>query len=548
MARFNFKRKSELRKGCFFLLLISLGIILRLYKWADYSFWYDECQWLVFWENNLWSSIINSIYINKPPLFKFLLYGWASLAKNEFSLRLLPVFFSLASIILSYRVGKLLCDKKTALVCCLLMLFSPFHIYYAQELTHYSLTLFLSLCSIYYFVILVQENKKTIWVKFFLFTSLAFYTNYMFIFLWLVENIYWLAILGRNKRLLKSWLICQLLLLIAYLPLILATINMYLNFPLNFNHKSWIPQGSLLYILQTLRIFNVGYNATFVLNLTASLLAGFLLLSSIFVQLREKKQSVILLASWLFLPMLLSILFSKFYHTFIYRNFIFVLPAYYLLLAKGILNCRRFIYLPMVIFLALSGLSLINYYQNFFPYPEQFYRTGVHAKKDNRACVDYINKNFQKGDMVVHLSLSTTTPYFYYSSVNQGKNQGGKYFTDDIKILKPAEGGYFFPTGSQELIRAIKNVFPYNFVARVQEAAIYKISELLLIESDDPEILKLFINSESKRIWLVISAWEYQNFNVLLENSSIKRWLEDKFEMLDSRRFKDIEIRLHKIF
>jgi len=546
MNKVNLRSKARLRNGWLF-FLISLGVVLRLYKWTSYSFWYDECQWLSFWKGNLWLSLINSIYINKPPLFKLLLYGWSYFAKDEFSLRLLPLFFSLASIILTYQVGKILCDKKTALVCCILMIFSPFHIYYSQELTHYSLTLFFSLCSVYYFMLVLKQSNKHVWVKLFLFTSLALYTNYVFIFLLITENIYFFAIARKDKNLVKSWLLCQLLLLAVYLPLILATINAYLNFTVNFHNRSWVPQGSLLYILQTLRVFNVGYNATATVNVMAALLSFPLLFIGMFFNLKERKQNTTMLIFWLFIPMLLSILSSKLYHTFIYRNFIFALPAYYLLIAKGLLNFKRFIYIPVAIFLILSGLSLINYYRNIFPYPEKFYRTGVHPKKDNRTAVAYINKNFHNGDTVVHLSLCTTTPYFYYSSLKEGTGQREKYFSRDIKYLEPTDGRYFFPDSAEGLADSIKNVAQGNFVALAGDSAIYKISELLLIENDDAEILKLFINPGVKRIWLVISAWEQQDFSSLLERSNIKRWLEDRFEMLDNKRFNEIEVRLYKI-
>ena len=51
----------------------------------------------------------------------------------------------------------------------------------------------------------------------------------------------------------------------------------------------------------------------------------------------------------------------------------------------------------------LSAISLFNYYRNILPYPEDFYRPGVHAKKNNREVSQYIISNFQQGDFVVHV-------------------------------------------------------------------------------------------------------------------------------------------------
>jgi mannosyltransferase len=498
--------KNILVKRFLFIFILAVGIALRLYKWNGYSLWYDEVQWPIIFllKNDLFNSLKDTICIGKPPLFAALLYFWRFLGQNEFILRLLPFIFGTLSILITYKVGKLLFDERIGIIAAVFIVFSPLHIYYSQELTHYSLTIFLVLCSIYYLIRCLKEDKFHLWLLFIVFTSLSLYTNYLCLSLIMAENVFLFSLHNRREKLQKIWLLSQLIIGISYIPWMLLLPRQFYLYSLWHNYLDWIPKGSSAYIFQALRLFNVGYNANFIIHFLASLLFFPLLLTGIFFGFKNKNWQIKLLMLWLFVPMLLSILFSGIQPSFTYRNFIFTLPAYYFIIALGIVKLKRYVYIPIFSFIILSAFALNNYYKNIFPYPEQFYRPGVHAKKDSRAASKYIIKNFQEGDIVCHTSVSTAAPFLYYQSIYSNK----KLYQSEKK--PPLDGNNFVVEDRSEILPYIRN---------------------------------------KRRIWLVLSSWEPQELNVSIsgKENEIKKWMEDNCKAVEIKEFPGIQVCLYKI-
>lgn len=164
-------------------LILIAGAGLRLYRWSIYSFWHDEIGWLLICKDNLLNSLNGTITIFKPPLFKLLVFLWAYIGQDEFSLRLLPFIFGILSIIFIYKIGRILFDEKAGLIAAFLLAISPFHIYYSQELSHYTLTAFLALGSVYYLIFCLNENNARAWIKLIILNALCLYTSYISIFL-----------------------------------------------------------------------------------------------------------------------------------------------------------------------------------------------------------------------------------------------------------------------------------------------------------------------------------------------------------------------------
>ncbi|MBN3041275.1 MAG: glycosyltransferase family 39 protein, partial [Candidatus Omnitrophica bacterium] len=152
------------RKVIFNLIFILLiGLSFRIYGLAKYDFWHDEIIMLAAAKDCTPSVILDYIiFPNRPfhqTFFYFLLKFWMLLGKSEFILRLLPLIFGFLSIITIFFVGKVLFDRKTGLIGAFFLAFSPFHIYYSQELVPYTLFCFLSLVSIYFSIKALKEDK-----------------------------------------------------------------------------------------------------------------------------------------------------------------------------------------------------------------------------------------------------------------------------------------------------------------------------------------------------------------------------------------------------
>jgi len=508
-----------IRKFLFCSILIT-GIILRLYKWNSYSFWYDEAGWLLICQGALLTSLKGTIVLFKPPLFNFLIYFWAYIGQNEFNLRLLSFIFGILSIILIYKVGKLLFDEKVGLISAFLISFSPFHIYYSQELTQYTLMTFLALCSVYYLICSLKGNNVYSWVKFIFFTSLSLYSSYVFFFLIIMENLFFFFLYARYGKFIRRWLLSQLAILLLYSPWLMMisaqfSFLSFLSVDSQLAVVGWVPEGSLAHIFQTLRLFNVGYNADFIVQFFACLLFFPLLLAGIIININKEKEKIWLLILWLFIPMILSILFSKIIHTFTYRNFILAMPAYYILIASGMVKFKRYIYAPILFFMLLYACSLLNYYRNVFPYPENFYRPGVHAKIDNRTASKYIISNLKEGDAVINTCRNTILPYVYYRFVSSYNSINElREFSNNLLVNAPIEENKML-----------------DFLA----------SFLASREEEVREFTKIHNN---KRIWLVFSAWEPQEPSI--GESEVKKWLDNHWEAIDHKKFSGIDVYLYE--
>ncbi len=519
-----------------FLGILAAGIILRLCKWNGYSLWFDEEFWLEIRQTNLLNSLRDVIFIPKPPLFRFLVcFFQNSLGNSEFLLRLLPFTLGVLCIWFIYRLGKVLFDKKSALIGAFLLAFSPFHIYYSQELTHYSLTCFLAILSVYYLVCALKKNKKKAWVKYVVSTALALYSNYLVIFLLFTENIYFLFSLPEYKLLKKKWLFSQLAVVLFYLPL-LAVLPVTLHYLGRFDQTftDWIPRGSLSGIFQLFRVFNAGYTAGPLTQAFAGLLIFPVFLAGLFYRPKPRSSEGRLLILWLFAPIIMAILFSKIHPTFSYRNFIFVLPAYYLLVAKGLQRFNKYLYIFIFSYTLVCGFSLFNYYRNIYPYPEEFYRPGVHAKVDNRGAAEYVIDNYREGDVVFHTCYSTLVPYFYYLTV----------FTHN-KICDPQDYyAYFSPLfrGRQKDSLFFR---PFGSCGSREGLKFNRYPSFL---TEDMEDAKKNI-AGYKRVWLFFSSWEPQQLihDPSMGENQIKRWLDQNGRQLNHKHFSGIELYTYQV-
>lgn len=512
-----FKPENTLGKRLL-LPIFAIGIILRLYKWNGYSFWFDEVNCLMISRGKLFVSLQSTVAIFKPPLFRFLAYFWAYIGQDEFRLRLLPFIFGILSILFTYKVAKIMFDEKTGLIASFLISLSPFHIYYSQEFTHYTLTVFLALCSIYYLVQSLEKNNIYSWLKFIFFTSLSLYANYISLLFLIAENLFFFFSYTKYKKLIKGWLLSQSAILLLYSPWLTKMSIQFSILRLDYYrpYVDWIPEGSLAYILQALKIFNAGYNANFIIQSLVLLLFFPLLLIGIFSSFKKDITKTRLLVFWIFIPMLLAIIFSRIAHSFSYRNFIFALPAYYILIALGIMKIKKYIYIPVIFYIILSGASLFNYYRNIFPYPEKFFRPGVHAKKDNRGATKYIISNFKKGDIIMHTCRSTVLPYVYYLIIFNYNN-----------IIYPRD----FIYSLVDLSINKEYLAHYDWESHFLVDREYKIAG--------------FIKADNKRIWLIFSAWEPQQLALAPENK-VKRWFDNNLKVIDYKKFTGIDVYLYE--
>jgi len=577
-------------------VITAAGGALRLYRWLSYSYWYDEITWVYIYLVSGFRELYNySLYLAKPPLFGFLLYYWQFLGQDEFTARLLPVILGVLLIFSVYRIGVLLYSRKVGVAAALLTAVSPMHIYYSQDLSNYTLLALLLSCSFYYFFLFLKSNNISSIIKFVIFSTLSLYTHYPAVFFLITLNIFFLFNRKNSGSLAGKWVIGQFSILLLYTPWLLKLPRQFELIDEFFAEMlAWVPRGNPFHFIHALRVFAVGFNASYYAFLLITAILFYLLPKGFMTGLRLNGKKSLLLTLWVLMPIFLSVMFSPLYNTFTYRNFIPVLPAYYIILALNTVKLKKHMLVPFFLLLAVIGFSLHRYYNNILTYPESFYYRLVVPRKNNRQATEYILNNFRNGDMVAHTCDSTAVPYVYYSNIyfsdtvypHRLFHSANEYWILDkepaLEFIEKINSFRFSLPEFKNKIEAIRFIRRINADFDLDIKDIASLNNLIsernladmlqhekipdrepgaendikeenlkrlnraLLENIYPDLAPLY---PKKRLWLVFSSWDpaqlkrdpgYLEWNT-------KKILDDNFNALGYKNFEGIRIYLYRI-
>ena len=400
------------------IFILLLGLILRLVN-LNQSLWLDETVQAITSKGpflNLFSELSGDFH---PPLYHFLMWGWVHLFGNsEIVMRLPSVFFGVGTIWFVYQIARLMKGGKLfPLIAALLMATAPFHIYYSQEARMYAFATLATTLSFYYFLRMMMGEKPNKPAYIFS-TVLMLYADYYGLFGLLAQVI--IALLLLRKKIFK--LISSFLIATAFfLPCLpLLYIQLKTGYQATFSLPGW---GALvnLSVIKALPLtfvkFTLGRITIFDKKIYALVVSLLFLIYSFFLikGLRVKKKwqatkPLLVVFLWLVIPVIMAWAVSIFLPNYQPFRLLFVLPAFYLLLAYGVSNFSSTwaFRLGGVFILLVNLISLGVYYQN--PY---FHR------EDWRGAVAYIENQGEKQNTLVLLpSYISHWPYSYYS---QGK-------------------------------------------------------------------------------------------------------------------------------
>lgn len=172
----------------YLILIVAFGLTLRLSAISQ-SFWLDEAAQAVLSSNPFAEGSFSADF--QPPLFYYLTHVWIELGnvfglRSEAFLRLLPVGFGTATIILLYFFAKEMFDRRVGLAASLILASSPFHIYYSQEFRMYSMLTFVALLSWYLL-------RKRQWLGYAITITISIFTHYFAFFNLAAQIVYILA-------------------------------------------------------------------------------------------------------------------------------------------------------------------------------------------------------------------------------------------------------------------------------------------------------------------------------------------------------------------
>lgn len=397
-------------------VILFLAVGLRLVN-LDQSLWLDEAiqVWAV--KTYTFTQLLKEYFPTdfNPPLSYLL--SWLAvffMGTSEVALRLPSVVFGVANVLLVYYWAKKILPQRIVLptlglnfpeLAALLLAIAPLHIYYSQEARAYILACFLATWSMFEFWLLLCEKNKSTW-RYILATILLLYSHYLAWFLLPVQGLYLLLAKSQIilRRLISAWIIIFLAVL-PWLPMINTQFKG--GQAISQELPAWQELGSfslknvvlipLKFILGRISIENQAVYAVLTVLL-------FIFVGTIFYKtVRNIKQPVIqFLWLWLVVPLILGITVSFFTPIMQYFRFLFLLPAFYLLLIFGLVGLRK----KTLSYLA-TGLIILNFIASgVYLVNDKFHR------EDWKKAVSFIHERNPSAKVVILKPVQA--PFWFY--------------------------------------------------------------------------------------------------------------------------------------
>ena len=369
------------------------------------------------------------------PLYFFLLRHWMALAGDgEFAVRFFSLLFGVLTVPLAYALGRKLLSPRVGLLAGLLAAFSPYLVWYSQEAKMYSLVTFLTLLSTYLYLTALERGGWGRWAAYVAVTSLCFYTHLLAALIVPTQAILFLAWWPRYRARWKAWLAALGCLTLPYLPLARWEVPLLLS-PFETGHRFY-PLGTILSVL--FLAFSLGvapWQSLLPLGLFAFVfLAGAAL---DWGDLSERR-GVVTLLLYLFAPVVGLYLISLGMPIFADRYLIYVAPAFYLLLARGLTAVGR---RSKVLFAGCLALLLL------FDARSLWTQAHTRIKSDFRAAASYFAAHRGPDDVVIFLIpyARHTFEYYYrgdYSWADGPYTNGGMSEEEVAAILEEMTAGH----------------------------------------------------------------------------------------------------------
>ena len=383
-------------------LVIALAAVLRLYHLGTESLWIDEGYSLRD------ASNIGSMTAVRP-LYFYMLHFWMKFGHSEAWLRLPSVIFGIGSAALLYAAARRIYGHKVGLIASLLLAISPLHINHSQEVRMYSLTTFLVIAEVIFFMRYVDTGRARYIAGCLALSAAAFLVFPLTVLMLAVFNLFSLGLLRQRRVTSLKWYASQFVIGLAAIPLSPQFIRVIQEYG-----EAWtwrIPRPGVLDLIWATRDFNLwripvdnhggiligGAYAVFVLALAAY---GAV---SVYKGARWQTSLVVL---WLAVPMvIMAVVSNTLANLWLVRYMIYASPAFYILTALGLASIqKRWVFGLMVAVVMFLPVVRIGTYYGRIHRPEW------------RQAVAYVEGHLQKGDTIAVYRYGNRYVFDYYYS------------------------------------------------------------------------------------------------------------------------------------
>lgn len=389
-------------------IILILAFILRLIG-INQSLWLDEAINVVAAKNLDFLSFVTKYPIGDyhPPGYFAVLWVWTHIfGFSEMSVRMPSVLLGIGTVFFTYLLGKELFDKRVANIAGIFLALAPLHVYYSQEARMYSLSAFAVVMS-YYF--LVKLTKGESWGKLGYLVSciLILYSDYVTYLVFPAQLLFF-----RGFR--SVWGIwgISILSLIPWMSVLPSQIAEGMKGSVELPGWKKVAGGAnfkdLSLIWVKMLIGRISFENKFLYGGVVGFLSLFWILGVSRVvrgirEVRERKEW--LLIFWVVVPLSLAWGISFFIPMLSYFRMLFILPAFYLILASGLGQLPKNIFKPATFVLILSSLIFLSIY----------YTNPKFQREDWRGAVNFLNNVSSNQSVVLFENNTVPSPFIYYN-------------------------------------------------------------------------------------------------------------------------------------
>lgn len=397
-------------------LILAVGLILRLVS-LDQSLWLDEAiNVLAAKSNSFWQILTEYPKFDfHPPGYFLILWGWIRIfGYSEVAVRMPSVIFGVATVWIVFLIGKKLISENLGVLAALILATSPLHIYYSQEARMYSFAAFAVTLNFFLFIKFLKKEYSKVFLI--LSNLLIFLSDYLTYFIFPAQFIF--LLITKKTQFIKTWLTVLIITIVSFiwwLPILVGQVNIgkvtALSVP---GWKMVVGEAGIKPLILTYVKFIIG-RISHPDHLTYTLLflpVGFLFAFLIIQARKSDYFAKTLLLSWIGIPIFLAWFISFVIPVYSYFRLLFVLPAFFILVALGILTFKtkmQYLILSLVILIEFisSGIYLVN---------------PVFQREDWRGLVKYL-KSKPSSSKILFESNGSFAPFDYYSG-NEFKGRG----------------------------------------------------------------------------------------------------------------------------
>lgn len=452
---------SESNEKYLLFLIVGIGTILRFWNFPNIPYMHDELSALSRLQFDNLSDVIKygvMLGDTHPAGVQIFLYLWTAIGgTGEMWVKLPFIFSGIASIWLSYKIGKLWFDGITGLLTAAMVATTQFFIMYSQIARPYSSGLLLTLAMVYFWSKYFFKEKKSLYLILYVISSaLAAYNHYF--------SLLFAAIVGLSSLFfVKSKKDILYLIISGVSIFILFTPHLNIFFSQLMKGETvgvggWLEKPTPGFVLEYLN-----YITQF--SILTWIAMGIVMLSMILTEGKLKQftdvlKKRILLILWFLLPIAIGYAYSIIETPVIqFSLLIFSTPYIYIVLFSFHKKVKPLLAIALVLILVMANIySLIfdrKHYEIFYhqPYQELFSASIIDNPNGKVFIIDdcipyYHEYYFEK--------YGSSIPYF----TKRNKGIGISEFIDIVKDIKEDKIITHALTGEE--IQIVQYNYPYQ--------------------------------------------------------------------------------------